>query len=500
MEPTPVSQAPASIRLRRIPFRTKITVATSLVLLALLTLTSFWLYSLSSENIIKEMGRELISVTSSGAMDIDGDAFAKLTKPEQMNSPAYLRIQTHLRRLKAANSHIRLRYVYTMAPTDKPGIWRYVVDSADPASEDFSPLGNTEDFNYDPIWKKPLDHPLAEDKLRYYPGWGYLISASSPIRDKAGKPVGIVSVDASAQTVADALRSFRIRALVCGAVGLLLCLILSYALASHLTRPLPLMIAGTRALADGNFNYRVTLDRNDEMGDLIGAFNQMAQGLKEREHYRRQFGQYVSSQIADKLLSAPEKEFQDGQRRKATFIFFDVRGFTSMARRVPPEETMARLNEYLALLTETLFEYGGTLDKFIGEAVLAVFGAPLSQGNDEEKAVHAALAMRKKATELSQRWRLSGYPEFSVGIGLHTGEVLVGNPNSPKRMQYSIVGDAASIATRLEGLNQDYKTQILMSEETYKAVESIVKARLVDTLRIPGHIQPLAVYELLSLK
>jgi adenylate cyclase len=484
----------------RVPYRVKIAAAMGLALLLVLSVTSTVLYQLASRRIIEEFGQKLITVVVNGAQEINGDAFAGLTRPSQMKSKAYRKIQKRLRSLKDVNSHIRLRYVYTMAPTDKPGVWRYVVDSAAADSKDFSPLGATDDFTYDPRWMKPIKKPMAEDKLRYYPGWGYLVSASAPIFNGGGKAVGVLSVDASAQTVFDALKSFKQRALWCGLLGLLLCGGLSLPLAWQVTKPLLALIAGTRAVAKGDFDYRVPVTQNDEVGDLARAFNLMSQGLKERELYRQQFGRYVSRQIADKILANPEKSFWDAERRRVTILFSDIRGFTAMSEKVPPEEIVARLNEYLTLMIDIVFKHEGTLDKFIGDAVMALFGAPLSLGNDEERAVRAAMDMQKAAADLSWRWSKKGLPEFRIGIGIHTGEIVVGNIGSEKRMEYSAIGDAVNLASRLESLNKDYKTSTLISEETYNAVKKITETRFVDNVTVRGRTQPVAVYEVLGMR
>ena len=484
----------------RVPFQAKVAAAIGLAFLLLLSATSFVLYRLSARRIIEEFGQKLITVTVNGAQAIDGDAFAKLNRPSQMKSKAYRKIQSRLRLLKEVNSQVRLRYVYTMAPSDKPGIWRYVVDSADPDSKDFSPLGSTEDFTYDSRWMKPLKKPMAEDEMRYYPGWGYLISASAPLFNGKGKPVGVLSVDASAQTVANALKSFRTRALSCVLAGLALCGLLSFPLAWQVTRPLLSLMKGAQAVGQGNFDYRVPEGANDEVGDLARAFNRMAKGLKERELFRQQFSRYVSRQVADKILASPEKSFWDAERRRVTILFSDIRGFTSMAEKMAPEEVLSRLNEYLALMIDIVFAHEGTLDKFIGDAVMALFGAPLSLGNDEERAVRAAMDMQKAVENLNWKWSKKGLPEFKIGIGIHTGDIVVGNLGSDKRMEYSAIGDAVNLASRLEGLNKEYKTSTLISEETYQAVKKVAETRFVDNVTVKGRTQPVAVYEVLSVR
>src|SRR5579872_1506358 len=169
MKKTPAKTSaskPATPWSLRIPYRVKIAATMGLALLIVLSLTSVTLYRLASRRIIEEFGQKLITVVVNGAQQIDGDVFAKLTRPVQMKSKPYLKIQALLRHLTAVNSHIHLRFFYTMAPTDKPGTWRYVVDSAAKDSKDFSPLGSTEDLSYDRRWMKQPQKPMAEDKLR----------------------------------------------------------------------------------------------------------------------------------------------------------------------------------------------------------------------------------------------------------------------------------------------------------------------------------------------
>jgi class 3 adenylate cyclase len=484
----------------RIPYLVKVALATGLGFLILLSAASFTLYELAKRRIIEEFGQKLITVVVNGAKEIRGDQLESLTLPSQMKTQAYKDIRSILLRLKKTNSHVKLRYVYTMAPTQKPGVWRYVVDSTPPDSKDFSPLGSTEDFTYNPVWLKPLEEPIAEDQMRYYPGWGYFISASAPIFDRKGKSVGILSVDASAKTITDALEGFKRRALLCALAGFLLCVLLSLPLAWHVTRPLLSLTAGTREITEGNFDYRVPVKSNDEITDLSEAFNRMAQGLKERDLYKQQFSRYVSRQIADKILANPEKSFWSAERRRATVLFSDIRGFTSMSEKLPPEEVIARLNEYLALMIDIVFEHEGTLDKFMGDAVMAIFGAPVSFGNEEERAVKTAVDMQKAVKGLAARWAKRGFPDFRVGIGVHTGEIVVGNIGSEKRLEYGAIGDSVNLASRLESLTKDYKKGILISEVTYKAVKPMVKARFVDKVIVRGRTQPIGIYEVLGIR
>ena len=171
-----------------------------------------------------------------------------------------------------------------------------------------------------------------------------------------------------------------------------------------------------------------------------------------------------------------------------------------MSEQLAPEEVVRRLNEYLAVMVDIVFAYDGTLDKFIGDAIMAVFGAPVSMGNDEERAVRAALEMQEAVRRLEMEWSERGMVGFKIGIGINTGEVVVGNIGSDQRIEYAAIGDHVNLASRLEGLNKDYGTGILISEQTYRHVEHLVDARLVDRVAVRGREEKVSIYEVLQLK
>jgi adenylate cyclase len=462
---------------RRVPFRIKIALSTGLTFLVLLLISDYALYRLASHRVILEMGRELMSVTATGAMDIDGEDLLSLTKPEQTGSPTYRRIQERLRRVKEANAHIRFRFLYTMVPTEKPGIWRYVVDSEDPSSPDFSALGSTEDFSSDEVWKKPLEAPLAEDKLEFYPGWGYLISASAPIRDRKGNSVGILGMDASAKNITETLENFRNTAFLFGLLGLVVSVLMSFFLAARLTSQLPKLLSATQSIEQGDFRHRVNVTTNDEMGDIAQALDRMAQGLGEREAYRRQFARYVGAQVAERVLPTSGGEYLDAVTRKAVLIHSSLGGFSLMARRLPGEESLSRLNEYLGSATDIVLAHGGVLERFQGDAFVALFGIPEARPDDAQRAVKAALALQQMSEKLSRRWHLSGFQDFFITIGLHLGEAFVTHPSSPQRSEYIAKGDSVEEAALLESLNLEHGTRIIASTQALAGLEKKVVSR-----------------------
>jgi class 3 adenylate cyclase len=493
----------------RLSFRVKLALWFSAVMLMSTCLAVGLTYRVVVQIELLQFGKNLTTIAASAAQDIDGDVFKTLHDPEQMKSPAYRKIREKLVRLKAAaeKNEIPLHYLYTMTPTGKPGEWRYVADAQDetlPNGQDnpeFSALGNTETYPQDDCMAVSYrtGAPVADADVKDNPGWGQLLSAAAPIRDHAGKLVGVVGVDAPATAVQTLKVQLRKIALICLLVGLLAAIGGSALVAWQVTRPIRTLVTATQAVAAGDLKYHVNISSRDELGQLGDAFNRMVTGLRQRELYKQQFERYVSRQIAEKILADPEKDFWQGERRRATILFSDIRGFTAMSEHMAPEEVILRLNEYLSVMIDIVFEYNGTLDKFIGDAVMAVFGTPVGLENDEERAVRAAVAMQDAMEVLRRRWAEEGVPDFKIGIGINTGDVVVGNIGSEQRKEYAAIGDPVNLASRLEALNKDYGTSILISETTYEAVAPLIEARPVDRVAVRGRKQPVAIYEVLGM-
>jgi adenylate cyclase len=214
--------------------------------------------------------------------------------------------------------------------------------------------------------------------------------------------------------------------------------------------------------------------------------------VQEKEKVKDTFSRYVTHQVAEKILQ--EGISMSGERRRATVLFCDIRNFTRMSEHMEPEEVVSFLNEYLAMMVDVIFEYGGTLDKFVGDEIMAVFGAPVSTGRDEENAVLCALCMKQKLGELNDRRQKQGHAAIQFGIGIHTGDVVAGNIGSDRRMEYTVIGQAVNIASRIEALNKHLSTDILITQETFDAVSSIIQADKQPRVRVKGVEKPIQTY------
>ena len=217
---------------------------------------------------------------------------------------------------------------------------------------------------------------------------------------------------------------------------------------------------------------------------------------REKLRLRRTFRYYLSESVMTEMLEHPEQLKLGGEKRELTVLFSDIRGFTGIAERTPPEALVRFVNGYLTPMTNIVFEEGGTLDKYIGDALMAFWGAPVAQPDHALRACRAAMRFLAELERLRPRWRAEGVGEVEIGVGVNTGPMVVGNMGSDVRFDYTVMGDAVNLASRLEGANKLFGTRVLLSEETHALVRSEVCARRLGAIRVRGKQRPTRVYEL----
>ena len=212
------------------------------------------------------------------------------------------------------------------------------------------------------------------------------------------------------------------------------------------------------------------------------------------------FGKYVSPVVIASLIKNPDMINLGGEKRNITIFFSDIRGFTSIAEKLEPEELVHLLNEYLTEMTSIITKDQGLVDKYMGDAIMAFWGAPLDQPIHAEIACSSSLEMMDKLGELQKKWKKEDIPSFDIGIGLNSGDAIVGNMGSKSRFDYTAMGDNVNLASRLEGLNKFYGTNIIISENTHKIIKDKFETRKLDAVKVKGKRKPILIYELLSRK
>jgi adenylate cyclase len=252
----------------------------------------------------------------------------------------------------------------------------------------------------------------------------------------------------------------------------------------------------------------------------VTAHRYLTEERKAKE-IRAIFSSYVNPKIVERLVNDPTQARLGGERKELTVLFSDVRGFTGFAERHRPEEVVALLNEYLQAMTDVVFRWDGTLDKFVGDAIMVVWGAPVDQPNHAELAVRCALNMGRRLTELQEKWRAEGKEPLDAGIGINTGEMVVGNMGAAgKKMDYTVIGDHVNLAARVEGLTRQYKTHMLITEYTYQKVKPLIQfeplhdgpdapmrqrlghalIRELASVQVKGKTRPITIFEVTGLK
>lgn len=335
----------------------------------------------------------------------------------------------------------------------------------------------------------------------------------TPFRD-AGDTEGamlVPGVEIHAQAAA-ALLAGRTRALVSGPVqyawAIVLGLLVVAAIARLRMRAGSIIAAGLVVLAVGVaailFVWQgLWLWTVAPVASVAFAWSGSAMALeaheaREKRRIRGMFQQYVPEAVVRELIHRPELLGLGGEERVATVMFSDVRGFSRVAEGLPPAQLVTLLNEYLTAMTDVVVEAGGVIDKYLGDSLMAEFGVPVPTDDHAVRACRAALRMRDELRRLRRGWETRGMPALHARIGINTGRVLVGNLGSFRMMDYTCMGDHVNLASRMEGANKEYGTEIMVSEFTWRAVEAHFIGRELDRVRVVGRGEPVAVYELVA--
>ena len=227
------------------------------------------------------------------------------------------------------------------------------------------------------------------------------------------------------------------------------------------------------------------------------AYQYFVEG-REKRKMKRLFGQYVSRDVYEQLVAHPELARLGGHRRDMTVLFSDIRGFTTLSEKGQPEDVVQTLNEYFTRMVHLVFLHKGTLDKFVGDMVMALFGAPLSDPRHADHAVEAALDMVAELGKLNQRWQAEGRPELDIGIGINTGPMIAGNIGSDAIMSYTVIGDAVNLGSRLESLNKQYGTRIIISDATRLQLTGHYLFRPLGDVVVKGKTEAVAIFEVVG--
>ena len=289
------------------------------------------------------------------------------------------------------------------------------------------------------------------------------------------------------------LADLRIRGSGIGAGVLILGLGICWFLAHSLSTPLKKLAKGTVEIRSGNLDHRVEVTSGDEVGELTASFNEMAEELKQKALFRELLGKVSDESVAQALVSGTLDLELGGELKEVTVLFCDIRGFTAMTEHMPPTDVVVMLNEHMTAMTEVVRSYYGVVDKFIGDEIMAVFGALKSYDDDSRLAVECALGMIQKRIELNQKRGV----EINIGIGVATGEAVAGCMGSNDRLNYTVLGARVNLAARLcsaAGL-----MEVVIDDKTFESVREDANAKLLQDLKLKGLANSVAAYQIHAL-
>ncbi len=325
-------------------------------------------------------------------------------------------------------------------------------------------------------------------------GRARILRADAPIV-YSGVPIGTAQIELDLRVLVDpVVESNTLTLGLAAAVVAALGLAAGFGFTAFLVGPLRRLRAGVEALSRGDLEMRVPPTSRDEVGELTRAFNQMGDSLLQKQRIQNAFGRYVNDYVLNRLLEGPEDDPTAGMEREITILFADIRRFTRLSEGMKANDVVRLLNEIFQLVSDAILERGGTIDKFIGDSVMAYFGAPVSQTDHPWRAVEAARDITRVMQERNRRAR-AGKPDavpVEIGIGIHTGVVVVGNIGSDRRTDFTAIGDAVNVAHRLEKLALPGQT--LVSEAVQRRVRTGVRLRFEGERQLSGREEPVHVY------
>ncbi|WP_061221864.1 adenylate/guanylate cyclase domain-containing protein [Leptospira weilii] len=281
-------------------------------------------------------------------------------------------------------------------------------------------------------------------------------------------------------------------------IALCLALLIVFFFAKTITKPLLHLLQATTEIARGNFKIRISSTTKDEVGLLTNYFVDMGKGLEEREKVKDALGRFVNKEIAEMVL---KHELTLGGERKMCAIFFsDIRSFTSISEKLQPEEVVEFLNEYMTEMVHCVNETHGIVDKFIGDAIMATWGAAKTSDKDAENAINGSLMMREALLKFNQGRGGDKKPIIQIGCGLNYGPVIAGQIGSEQRLEYTVIGDAVNLASRVEALNKPFGTDILITQNLLDHVPDIFNVEKMQSIKVKGKEEPQIIYAVLGRK
>jgi adenylate cyclase len=292
------------------------------------------------------------------------------------------------------------------------------------------------------------------------------------------------------------LRALQLRILIIGIAAVAGALLVGIFLAGGIIQPVQTLVGAMRAVLGGNLRQHAKIDRGDEIGFLARSFNEMVDGLRDREHIKNTFGRFVSRDVAEAVLAG--RVPLGGERLQVSILFQDIRGFSALTEKLDATTLLRVLNQFFTEVVAAVEAEGGMVKQFTGDGVMALFGAPQTREDHPVRAVRAALGIVSRLDRVNAVLAEQGIPSLQIGVGLHTGEVVAGLIGPDERVEYGVVGEPVNLASRVEGLTKDLSATILVSKDIAVRLGPEFSLGRAALLPVKGMAQPVEVVEVLG--
>lgn len=471
------------------------------VLLCLI-LAGCTLYKIWIDTELKGLQKRLIAIVTSLAASLNADEIMAIPVDYTKLTPFHKDLLNRFEEVGATDPDIET--IYVLRPTNEPTKLRFLVDYA--KGDICGNPGDLYDASDVPILLKGFVSPSVENEP-YRDEFGLTLSGYAPVLNADGQSIALVGVDVQVSRIQQIRQQVLFILLGVFGIAIIIIGLVSFAVARNVRKPLTKIIYAAGAIAGGELNTRIQMDRQDEFGIMSRHFDLMAEGLQERAFIRETFGRYMSEDVARMLLDRRKGEKLNGEERVTTVLFSDLRGYSTISEQIPPSKVVEMLNQYLEAMNELIDLHHGCVIEFLGDAILAVFGAPYYIADHSEQALRCAIAMRNRLRELNNEWKQSGMAcywqqsgikELMARIGIHTGPVIAGNLGSRTRMKYTVIGDTVNVASRLEALNKELDSEICLSRDVYTHLPNELTKNISyrGDFQIKGREQSVRVYTL----
>lgn len=486
----------------------------------LVFVTSILIYNVLNRQLFLELQKRTLSIVEISSKLIDISSLERLKEISKSNiskrelamiemSDDYLNIYEILNKIRNTSSDI-IKYIYIFIPTENINIAKYIVDAdviqnikEGENDENISHFNKEFDISIFPVLQQSiLENKVMIEKNYYYDPIDkiYSFSGYSPIKNKKGQTIAFLGIDVADKNVNNVLKNTIRLIILIGIGAFVIAAIISLYLGSSFTKGIRYLADIVSKFSEKNFKVRANLKSKDEVGKLAFSFNIMAQTIEDYSNEINQllnaYDKFVPHDFLDHLSKKKITELKlgDNIEKEMTILFSDIRGFTTLSEKMTPEENFKFLNSYLTRVGPIIREKNGFIDKYIGDAIMALFP------NSTNDAVDAAISMRLALLEYNNHRQNSGYQPINIGVGIHGGKLILGTIGEEKRMDTTVIADAVNLASRLEGLTKFYGCGIIISEYSFNQLENKEKyhCRFLDKVCVKGKNTPIKILEILN--